>query len=54
MYRYSKSAFLQMTENFELEKIAITIIVDILTQISLTLLTFIALTILQKKKINLS
>ena len=48
MYQRSKSAFLQVTLNFELEWI---LVVDILTQILLTRgdsLTFIALPILRK------
>ena len=45
MSRHLKSAFLQVNLNFELEKM------DILTQIMLTLLTFIALLILRKVSI---
>ena len=49
MYRHSKSAFLQVTLNFELEYM--NIVVNILTQILLILLTFIALPILRKTSI---
>ena len=45
-YWHSKSVFLQVTLNFELELLIL--IADILTQILLTPLTFIALPILQK------
>ena len=49
MHRYSKSAFLQVTLNFELEKMIL--VVDILTQSLLTLLTFISLLSLRKLSI---
>ena len=50
LYGISKSFFIQVTLNFEVDKWIL--IVDILTQIWLTLLTFIALPILRKISIS--